>query len=62
MTRFFLPLLTVFFSFCLFFNTPAALAYDNPDLLPPAQTPIIDLAKALTPLSRRAVSYRHWSI
>lgn len=32
---------------CLVF-TPAALAFDNPDLLPETQTPIIDLARALT--------------
>ena len=28
--------------------SPPALAYDNPDLLPNFQTPVIDLAKALT--------------
>jgi TPM domain len=47
--RLLLPLLTFLFSFCLFFNAPAAWAYDNPELLPKDQTPIIDLAKALTP-------------
>jgi hypothetical protein len=29
---------------------PAAWAYDNPELLPTVQTPIIDLAKILTPI------------
>ncbi|OCR02396.1 methanol dehydrogenase [Oscillatoriales cyanobacterium USR001] len=32
---------------------PAALAYDNPDLLPTVQTPIIDLAKILTPIQEQ---------
>jgi TPM domain len=54
--RFFLPILTVFLSLCLWFNTPAALAYDNPDLLPKEQTPIIDLAKALTPFQEERLA------
>ena len=41
-----LPLLTLVISFGL--NTGAAQAYNNPDLLPPEQTPVIDLAHALT--------------
>jgi TPM domain len=35
--------------------TPA-LAYDNPDLLPKEQTPIIDLAKALTPFQEERLA------
>jgi TPM domain len=33
-----------------------ALAYDNPDLLPKEQTPIIDLAKALTPFQEERLT------
>jgi len=29
-------------------NSPTALAYDNPDLLPSTPTPVVDLAKSLT--------------
>jgi len=29
-------------------HSPAALAYDNPDLLPDTPTPVVDLAKSLT--------------
>jgi TPM domain len=54
--RLLLPLLTFLFSFCLFFNAPAAWAYDNPDLLPKEQTPIIDLAKALTPFQEERLA------
>jgi hypothetical protein len=37
--------LAVFLAPC---STPAALAFDNPDLLPDHPTPVIDLARALT--------------
>lgn len=35
---------------------PAAQAYNNPDLLPETQTPIIDLAKALTDLEEEGLA------
>lgn len=35
--------------------TPAAYAYDNPDLLPNRQTPVIDLAESLTTVQRDAL-------
>ncbi|MBE9186203.1 TPM domain-containing protein [Microcoleus sp. LEGE 07076] len=37
-----------FLALCLWTIAPAAHAFNNPDLLPEIQTPIIDLAKALT--------------
>jgi TPM domain len=45
--RLFSSVIAVVFSLLLF--AAPAYAYDNPDLLPKEQTPIIDLAKALTP-------------
>lgn len=36
--------------------SPAALAYNNPDLLPNTQTPIIDLAKTLTSIQEQRLS------
>ncbi len=36
--------------------SPAALAYDNPDLLPDTPTPIIDLAKSLTSVQEERLS------
>jgi TPM domain len=47
--RLFLPVVAIVFSLLLFI-APPAYAYDNPDLLPKEQTPIIDLAKALAPV------------
>ncbi|NJM59523.1 MAG: TPM domain-containing protein [Oscillatoriales cyanobacterium RU_3_3] len=35
---------------------PAAQAYNNPDLLPETQTPIIDLAKALTDIEEQVLA------
>ncbi len=36
---------------CLLWSiAPVALAYDNPELLPTVQTPVIDLAKTFTPI------------
>ncbi len=54
--RFLLTAATVFMAFCVWVSpaiftstmSAAAYAYNNPDLLPNVQTPIIDLAKALT--------------
>jgi hypothetical protein len=46
-SRLFSSVIAVVFSLLLF--AAPAFAYDNPDLLPKEQTPIIDLAKALTP-------------
>jgi hypothetical protein len=39
----------------LLLGPPAALAYDNPDLLPDHPTPVIDLAKALTDQQRSSL-------
>jgi TPM domain len=42
---------------CLFLSfTAPVLAYDNPDLLPKEQTPIIDLAKALSPVQEERLT------
>lgn len=46
---------TVFFVLLTWSVTPAAYAYDNPDLLPDRQTPVIDLADSLTTLQREAL-------
>ncbi len=40
----------------LWAQAPAAQAYDNPDLLPDIQTPIIDLAKSLTDIQEEALA------
>ncbi len=40
----------------LWAQAPAAQAYDNPDLLPEIQTPIIDLAKSLTDIQEEALA------
>lgn len=37
------------------FSAPAAYAYDNPDLLPNRQTPVIDLADSLTSFQQDAL-------
>lgn len=40
----------------LWAQAPAAQAYDNPDLLPEIQTPIIDLAKSLTDIQEETLA------
>ncbi|WP_414542349.1 TPM domain-containing protein [Nostoc sp. CCY0012] len=37
-------------------HSPQALAYDNPDLLPDFQTPVIDLAKSLTDIQEEQLA------
>jgi TPM domain len=53
-SRLFSSVIAVVFSLLLF--AAPAYAYDNPDLLPKEQTPIIDLAKALTPLQEERLA------
>lgn len=36
-------------------HTPAALAYDNPELLPSSPTPVVDLAKTLTSIQEESL-------
>ncbi|MCL1463787.1 TPM domain-containing protein [Argonema galeatum] len=45
-----------FLAATLWAQAPAALAYDNPELLPEIQTPIIDLAKSLTDIQKEALA------
>jgi TPM domain len=52
--RLFSSVIAVVFSLLLF--AAPAYAYDNPDLLPKEQTPIIDLAKALTPFQEERLA------
>jgi TPM domain len=52
--RLFSSVIAVVFSLLLF--VAPAYAYDNPDLLPQEQTPIIDLAKALTPFQEERLA------
>jgi energy-converting hydrogenase Eha subunit A len=53
--RFLAKALAVICGLFICFTSPA-YAYDNPDLLPKEQTPIIDLAKALTPFQEERLS------
>lgn len=46
--RFLASLVALFLALSLWAIAPVAHAYNNPDLLPETQTPVIDLAKALT--------------
>lgn len=49
----FVAALSLIFLTCI--GAPAAYAYENPDLLPVRQTPIIDLAESLTSFQREAL-------
>lgn len=59
--KYFLPkrllvsLAAFFLAFCVWAIAPVALAYDNPDLLPSTQTPVIDLANFLPTLQEEAL-------
>jgi TPM domain len=53
-SRLFSSVIAVAFSLLIF--VAPAYAYDNPDLLPKEQTPIIDLAKALTPFQEERLT------
>jgi TPM domain len=53
-SRLFSSVIAVVFSLLLF--VAPAYAYDNPELLPKEQTPIIDLAKALTPFQEERLA------
>lgn len=62
MQRFFWRQLLIFFTAFLLAGSvwallpPAALAYNNPDLLPDTPTPIIDLAKSLTSIQEERLA------
>ncbi len=49
-SRFLVSIATLLLALSVWAIAPAAWAYDNPELLPAVQTPIIDLAKILTPI------------
>lgn len=59
--KYFLPkrllvsLAAFFLAFSVWAIAPVALAYDNPDLLPSTQTPVIDLANFLPTLQEEAL-------
>jgi hypothetical protein len=49
-SRLLVSIATLLLALSVWAIAPAAWAYDNPELLPTVQTPIIDLAKILTPI------------
>ena len=53
--RLFVSLAAFFLAFSVWAIAPVALAYDNPDLLPSTQTPVIDLANFLPTLQEEAL-------
>lgn len=55
--KFFISITAIFLALSTWAITPAiARAYDNPDLLPEQQTPIIDLARALTDIQENILA------
>lgn len=55
-TRLFVSIAAFFLAISLWAIAPAARAYDNPELLPEIQTPIIDLAKDLTEIQEQELA------
>jgi hypothetical protein len=53
--RFVVSLSAFILAFSVWAIAPVAQAYDNPDLLPEIQTPVIDLAKSLTSVQEEAL-------
>ena len=53
--RFVVSLAAFILAFSVWAIAPVAQAYDNPDLLPEIQTPVIDLAKSLTSVQEEAL-------
>lgn len=54
--RWFSSLLGLVMALSLWVSAPNALAYNNPDLLPENQTPVIDLAKILTNIQEEVLA------
>ena len=54
--RILVSLLAIFLAFSAWAIAPVAYAYENADLLPDTQTPIIDLAKSLTAIQEEALA------
>lgn len=55
-TRLFVSIAAIFLAISLWAIAPPARAYDNPELLPEIQTPIIDLAKTLTEIQEQELA------
>jgi hypothetical protein len=56
--RLFVSIAAFFLAISLWAIAPAAQAYNNPELLPDTQTPIIDLAKALTEIQEQDLAIK----
>lgn len=56
MKRLLVSVLTIAIALLMWAIAPAAIAYDNPDLLPKEPTPIIDLAKSLSDVQEETLA------
>lgn len=54
--KFFVSIAAIFLAVSIWAIAPAAKAYNNPDLLPPTPTPVIDLARSLTEIQEQKLA------